>query len=173
MRRRGRIIVRQANRSHAARLHALIAANLDEGRLLPRSLPDLTAHADRFVIAVRGRRVMGCAELAPLSAQVAEVRSLVVDPHARGAGAGTMLVNEIRGRARRDGFDRLCAFTHAPGYFTRMGFSIVPHLWVPEKIATDCVSCALFRRCGQVAMVMELDSMTDQVVHDPAVVRPS
>ena len=84
-----------------------------------------------------------------------------------------MLVDEIRQRARREGFDRLCAFMHAPAYFARMGFSIVPHLWVPEKISTDCVSCALFRRCGQVAMVMELDSMTDQVVHDPAVVRQS
>jgi len=30
--------------------------------------------ADRFVVAIRGRRVVGCAELAPLSPQVAEVR---------------------------------------------------------------------------------------------------
>ena len=34
-----------------------------------------------------------------------------------------------------------------------MGFSIVPHLWLPEKIFTDCVKCPLFRQCGQYAMV--------------------
>ena len=38
----------------------------------------------------------------------------------------------------------------------RQNFSIVPHLWLPEKIATDCVSCPLFRQCGQYAMVMPL-----------------
>ena len=64
-----------------------------------------------------------------------------------------MLVEELRQRARREGFDKLCAFTHAPGYFSQMGFSIVPHLWLPEKIFTDCVKCPLFRRCGQYAMV--------------------
>ena len=41
-------------------------------------------------------------------------------------------------------------------FFVRQGFSIVPHLWLPEKISTDCVSCPLFRRCDQYAMVMTL-----------------
>jgi len=37
-----------------------------------------------------------------------------------------------------------------------MGFSIVPHIWVPEKVAHDCTSCALFRRCGQYAVTLPL-----------------
>ena len=32
----------------------------------------------------------------------------------------------------------------------------MPHLWVPEKIATDCLGCPLFRRCGQYAMMLPL-----------------
>ena len=64
-------------------------------------------------------------------------------------------------RARREGFDTLSAFTHAPGYFTPMGFSIVPHLWVTEKVYTDCVKCPQFRTCGQYAMVLPLDSLDD------------
>ena len=69
-------------------------------------------------------------------------------------------------RARREGYDKLCAFTHAPGYFIQMGFSIVPHLWIPEKIFTDCVKCPLFRQCGQYAMVLPLDSIADSVDSD-------
>ena len=38
-----------------------------------------------------------------------------------------------------------------------MGFSIVPHTWLPEKIMADCRNCALFRRCEQYAMVTDLD----------------
>ena len=50
----------------------------------------------------------------------------------------------------------LLAFTHAAGYFVHMGFSIVPHTWLPEKIEADCRSCALFRNCGQYAVMLPL-----------------
>jgi amino-acid N-acetyltransferase len=72
-----------------------------------------------------------------------------------------MIVDELRRRARRQGFDKLCAFTHAPGYFTHMGFSIVPHTWLLEKIFTDCVKCPQFLRCRQYAMAVPLDSAFD------------
>jgi amino-acid N-acetyltransferase len=173
MSRRSGIRLRTADSGHAPRLHALVSANLIEGHLLPRTLGDLTVHAERFVVALRRRTVIGCAELAPLSPQVAEVRSLAVRQSARHAGVGTMLVEELRQRARRDGFDRLCAFTHAPGYFIHLGFSIVPHLWLSEKIFTDCVKCPLFQRCGQYAMVLALDaSAIEPAGRDSALVAP-
>jgi len=161
MTRRARITLRTGETADARRLHALITAAQAEGHLLPRTLAEVTLHASRFVVAVRSRKIVGCAELAPLSPQVAEVRSLVVDPSARSLGVGGMIVEELRARARREGFDKLSAFTHAPGYFMPMGFSIVPHLWVAEKVYTDCVKCPQFRRCGQYAMVLPLESLHD------------
>lgn len=168
-----RIVLRAANPSHARKLHALIASNVEEGHLLPRALDELEIHADRFVIAVRGRAIVGCAELAPLGPHVAEVRSLAVDPSARAGGVGRMLVDELRRLARRGGFERLCAFTATPGYFSRMGFSIVPHLWLREKIFTDCVGCALFRRCGKYAMMVELEAARDQSGDGPGLSAPA
>ena len=156
-----RTTLRTAETHDARHIHALITANLVEGHLLPRTLDELTVHASRFVVATRGRKIVGCGELAPLSPQVAEVRSLAVDKSARHLGVGTMLVEELRVRARREGYDKLCAFTHAPGYFIQMGFSIVPHLWMPEKIFTDCVKCPLFQRCGQYAMVLPLEGVPE------------
>jgi amino-acid N-acetyltransferase len=158
---RGRVTLRTAETSEAKKLYALIQANLEEGHLLPRTLSELTVHAGRFVVAIRGRKIIGCAELAALSANVAEVRSLAVNASARGSRVGVMIVDELRRRARREGFERLCAFTHAPGYFTHIGFSIVPHTWLLEKIFTDCVKCPQFRQCGQYAMVVPLDSAFD------------
>ena len=72
-----------------------------------------------------------------------------------------MIVDELRRRARDEGFEKLCAFTHAPAYFIQMGFSIVPHTWLLEKLTTDCVKCPLFRACGQYAMVVPLESVYD------------
>jgi amino-acid N-acetyltransferase len=172
MNRRTRITVREATPSDARRLHALIVANQEEGHLLPRTLHEVTEHAPRFLVVQRGRTLVGCAELAPLSAGVAEVRSLAVDGRARGFGIGTRLVEEIRRRARREGFEKLCAFTHLPSFFVQMGFSIVPHLWLTEKVFADCVRCPLFRRCGQVAVVAPLDGVaaTDEQ-HPSSMVR--
>jgi amino-acid N-acetyltransferase len=158
---RGRITLRTAEESEARKLHALITANREEGHLLPRTLAELTVHATRFVVAVRARRIIGCAELAPLSTHVAEVRSLAVNRVDRGNGVGVMIVDELRRRARREGFEKLCAFTHTPGYFSGMGFSIVPHSWLLEKIFTDCLKCPLFKTCGQYGMVVPLDSAFD------------
>ena len=149
--------LRTGEPSEASALHALITANLEEGHLLPRTLSELVAHAPQFVVAVRGRRIVGCAELVALSKTVAEVRSLAVARTERGSGIGRQLVDELRRRAKRNGFEKLCAFTHTPAYFIHMGFSIVPHLWLTEKVYTDCVKCPLFRTCGQYAMVVPLD----------------
>ena len=154
------LTLRAAVAADAPQLHALIASHLEEGRLLPRALGELAIHAPRFVVAVEassaGDRIVGCAELAPLSASVAEVRSLVVGREARRKGLGLRMVDDLGRRARRDGFNRICAFAHDPKFFIGLGFSIVPHTWVPEKIARDCHTCPLFRNCGQYAVVLDL-----------------
>ena len=89
------VTFRQASADDAAAVHHLIAANLEVGHLLPRTMDDVVTHAPRFVVAESGGRVVACAELAPLSATVAEVRSLVVDEHLRGRQIGPRLVAEL------------------------------------------------------------------------------
>lgn len=164
--------LRSATAADAPALHALIASHVEEGHLLPRRLDELTVHSSRFVVAVvtsKGvDRIVGCAELAPLSAAVAEVRSLVVGRDARRVGLGRRLVEELGRRARREGFARLCAFAHEPKFFVGLGFSIVPHTWVPEKIAHDCASCPLFRTCGQYAMLLELSAIAQNLASEAA-----
>ena len=150
------LTLRAATAADAPAIHALILDHLQEGHLLPRRLEEIEAHAGRFVVAADGARIVACAELAPLSPTVAEVRSLVVSGSVRHLRLGRRLVDELVRRASTAGFTRLCAFAHAPAYFVRMGFSIVPHPWVPEKIETDCRTCPLFRRCGQYAVTLPL-----------------
>ena len=162
--------LRPATAEDAPAIHALIAKYQAAGRLLPRPEEEIARHADRFLVITDGpavatfgrfgeagaETVMGCAELAPLSHTVAEVRSLVVDEQARGLGFGRLLVDTIADEARLAGFRTVCAFTHDPAYFVRLGYSLVPHAWLPAKIAHDCAGCALFRQCGQDAVRLQL-----------------
>jgi len=147
-------VVREAAAADAPAIHQLILDNLQSGHLLPRSLADVTARASRFTVVVDGGGVvLACGELAPLNASVAEVRSLVVREQARGRKLGRVIVDELRRRARAGRYRTLCAFTHDPRFFVRFGFSIVPHTWLPEKVAADCWSCSQFQKCGQYAVV--------------------
>ncbi len=153
----------------AEALFALITSHAREGHLLPRELNELRRNAHRFVVCEVDGELKACAELAPLSQRVSEVRSLVVSEGYRRVGLATRLVEELRRRAIAAGFEMLCAFTHDARFFVRQNFSIVPHLWLPEKISTDCVSCPLFRTCQQYAMVMDLRNV--QRFSAPATVR--
>jgi len=150
------LIIRQATRADTEALHGLISEHLDEGHLLPRSRDDLRRHAERFVVCEVAGDLTACAELAPLSPRVAEVRSLVVSRRFRRVGLAARLITELRARGVRAGFETLCAFTHDPRFFVRQNFSIVPHVWLAEKITHDCLGCPLFRTCGQYAMVFPL-----------------
>ena len=155
-------VLRTAVRSDAKKIHELIQRNQQAGHLLPRQLGELTSRIDRFVVGVDRRgSIVACGELAPLSSSRAEIRSLVVSEKHRGRGLGRRLVDELKLRARTSGYDNLCVFAHQPAYFAHMGFSIVPHTWLPEKITADCRNCALFRKCEQYAMVTDLDAMPE------------
>jgi amino-acid N-acetyltransferase len=148
--------IQRGRPDQAEAMHALIMGALDEGHLLPRSLDDLRRHAERFLVIMAGDMLVGCAELAPLSGTVAEVRSLVIDGAHRGKRLGPALIESLGATARREQFGTLCAFTHEATHFVRLGFTIVPHTWLPEKIATDCVACPKFRACGQYAVALPL-----------------
>lgn len=164
------VTFREASARDAADIHRLISDNLEVGHLLPRTFDDIVEHAPRFVVAEHEGQVLACAELAPLSRTVAEVRSLVVDQEARGNQIGPRLVTELARGAAARGYATLCAFTHQPSHFVRMGFTIVPHMWVPEKISHDCTSCPLFRRCGQYAVTLPLRAGVQIRPEQPAAV---
>jgi amino-acid N-acetyltransferase len=149
----GAVVSRQGHAGDAQAILDLITANLSAGHLLPRSLSEITACATRFRVAERDGTMLACGELAHLSPGVAEVRSLVVHESARGLGLGRMIIDQLRRRARTEQYRTLCAFTHDPRFFVSLGFSIVPHFWLPEKVAADCWSCPKFRKCGQYAVV--------------------
>ena len=148
--------LRSAELADVGQIHRLITENLEAGHLLPRTVEDLEQHAARFIVATLDERVIGCAELAPLSPGVAEVRSLVVDAPHRGQHVESRLVAHVAAAGTARGFSTLCAFTHEPSRFVHMGFTIVPHTSVSEKIAHDCTSCLLFRHCGRSTVMLPL-----------------
>ena len=138
-----------------AKLHALITAQ-PRGR--PPAAADArassTVHASASSSPCADGTIVGCAELAPLSPHVAEVRSLVVD----GARARQRRRRDARRRAAaaraRAGFEKLCAFTHDARLFHPAWASrSCRTCGCRRKSSPTASTCPLFRRCGQYAMV--------------------
>ena len=127
------VVFRTGEPGDAPALNALINAHREEGHLLPRREDEIRTRASRFVVAEVDGVVMACAELVPLSARMAEVRSLVVSSELRRHGVATKLVDALETRAKAERFQSLLALAHDPRFFIRHNFSIVPHEWLSEK----------------------------------------
>src|SRR5262245_28716484 len=72
------VTMRCGTPADAEALYRLISTHQAEGHLLPRDLDEIRRRASRFVVGEADGELQACAELAPLSGAVAEVRSLVV-----------------------------------------------------------------------------------------------
>jgi len=145
---------RKARIGDVAAIHRLIAHYAGQGLLLPRSEADVRVHFRRFLVLEDERRVIGCVALEPYSAELAEIRSLAVDPEIRGRGLGARLVKAALDEARRRRIARVFAVTHAPEFFGRQGFTLSTRWALPEKIARDCRTCPKASTCELVAVVV-------------------
>jgi amino-acid N-acetyltransferase len=131
--------------THAARsavladaddIQRLIAAFVDDGLMLPRSVEDVEAAIDDFVVVVdRHDRVQACAALHSYCPSLAEVASVAVDRGAQGMGLGTLAVRSVEAMARQREISELFALSLAEAFFESLGYEPVPLDRFPEKVA--------------------------------------
>jgi amino-acid N-acetyltransferase len=134
----------------------MIAHHASQGLMLPRSARALTATWNSYVVAESGGEIVGCGSLHSFSNETAELCALATATDVAPAGTGRALVDALVERARMQRMQRVFALTLAPGFFSKMGFTIVEHRELPLKVWTDCVACPKYGNCDEVAMVRDL-----------------
>lgn len=149
--------VRQARLSDVKAIHHLLMLWSAKGMLLPRPLTQLYTHVRDFVVICTtdedGREtVRGCCALAIFWEDLAEIRSIAVDPDMCGQGYGRRLLEAAVEEARNLGLTRLFALTYQEAFFARMGFAVVGKDELPQKVWTDCINCPKFPDCDEIAM---------------------
>lgn len=128
--------------------------------MLSRSLAELYDNMrDYFVYDETGEIVGACA-LHICWEDLAEIRSLCVIPGFRKRGVGRTLVNECLKEAREFRVERVFLLTYQDQFFGRFGFRTIEKTELPQKIWTDCVKCAKFPLCDEIAMVTNLQEST-------------
>ncbi|MDB5358470.1 MAG: argA [Phycisphaerales bacterium] len=149
-------MIRSATIHDVPRIQQIINSHAELGKMLFKSYAQLYEDLRDFGVYEADGRVVGCAALTIIWADLAEVRSLAVEEGFRGKGVGRHLVQWTVQEARRLGIARLMALTYEQVFFEKLGFKVVPKETLPLKVWSDCVRCPKRDACDEIAVVREL-----------------
>ncbi len=134
-------MIRSARIADIPEIHGLITMFAERGLMLFRTPTELYESVRSFLVCEKDGRVVGCCALDVLWKDMAEIRSLAVDPACQGDGIGSELVHASMEEARRLGIPKIVSLTYRRAFFERIGFKVVPFKALPHKVWTGCVSC--------------------------------
>ena len=146
--------VRKAKLPDAVNIFDLVNSLSGDGTLLRRNYAEVCENVRDFTVAESESGVfLGCGALHLYGPHLAEVRSIVVKPEAKGQGAGGKLIQALIAEAEDQGVTTVSLFTRIPDFFFNFGFRIVDRTALPDKIYKDCQTCPRLYACDEVAMV--------------------
>jgi amino-acid N-acetyltransferase len=150
----GGAIVRKAKLQDAVNIFELVNSLSGDGTLLRRSYAEICENVRDFTVAESESGVfLGCGALHLYGPHLAEVRSIVVKPEAKGQGAGGKVLQALLAEAEDQGVTAVCLFTRIPDFFFHFAFRVVDRTALPDKIYKDCQTCPRLYACDEVAMV--------------------
>ena len=152
-------MIRQAKYKDVESIQNLLRIFSETGKVLFRSLDDITENILSFWIYEKNNDIAGVYSLKTGWGRFVELRSLVVDPQYSNQGIGTKMVEESIKNALLTDCDTLFVLTYAVPMFARLGFRVVDKEKLPHKVWNDCNACLHQENCDETAMVISLVSM--------------
>ncbi|MBO4207110.1 amino-acid N-acetyltransferase [Micromonospora echinofusca] len=129
-------MVRRARTADVRGIRRLIDTYTDERRLLSKATVTLYEDVQEFWVAVRAGdgTVVGCGALHVMWEDLAEIRTVAVDPGCRGQRIGHRIVAELIGAARELGVARIFVLTFETRFFGSFGFVEIDGAPVPPPV---------------------------------------
>ena len=150
------MLTRPATVRDVPAIAGLITEFAQRGKMLFRSHAELYEAIRDFVVAEEGGEIVGTGALEIVWADLAEVRSLAVNPRHHGKGVGRALVHAVVEEARRLDIQRVFALTYEQLFFEKLGFHVVDKSALPLKVWSGCIKCPKRDGCDEIAMVRTL-----------------
>ena len=151
-------MIRKALISDVKNIQQLINSFSGEGVVLPRSLSELYDNLRDYSVYCHGTEetICGTCAIHVCWENLAEIRSLVVREDCGKRGVGKALVESCLAEAHTLGIRRVFVLTYKESFFEKLGFRTIDKADLPHKIWADCLKCAKFPDCDEVAMEKEL-----------------
>jgi amino-acid N-acetyltransferase len=130
------ILIRRARTADVRGIRRLIDLYVSDRRLLTKATVALYEDVQEFWVAERSSdgSVVGCGALHVMWEDLAEVRTVAVDPQCRGQKIGHSLVSELLDAARDLGVHRVFVLTFETAFFASFGFAPIDGTPVVQSI---------------------------------------
>jgi amino-acid N-acetyltransferase len=126
--------VRRARTEDVRGIRRLLDLYSMDRLLLSKATVTLYEDVQEFWVASQAEAVIGCGALHVMWEDLAEIRTLAVDPQLRGRGVGRRIVTELLSTARRIGVARVFVLTFEVEFFSRFGFVEIDGAPVPPAV---------------------------------------
>jgi len=151
------ITIRKAIIGDVGRIQSLVNHYASKETMLGLSLSEIYDQVRDFTVAEGPRRALiGVCALHVIWDDLAEIRSLAVDPKVRRRGVGRSLVEHCLEEARSLQIPKVFALTYQAEFFRRIGFERVDKSELPHKVWRDCLKCTKFPNCDETAVLKVL-----------------
>lgn len=128
------IEVRRARTSDVRGIRRLVDVYSPQRRLLSKATVTLYEDIQEFWVAVADAEIVGCGALHVMWEDLAEIRTVAVDPAVRGQKIGHRLVTALLDHARELGVRRVFALTFETSFFASFGFVAIDGAPVPHAV---------------------------------------
>ena len=133
------IAVRRARTGDVRAIRALIDTFSPDGRLLSKATVTLYEDVLEFWVAVDGDTVVGCGAMHVMWEDLAEIRTVAVDPEFRGRKIGHQIVAHLLDTARELCVRRVFCLTFETRFFGSFGFTEIDGAAVPHSVYEQLV----------------------------------
>ena len=148
---------KKANLSDIESMQKLILPEVESGIILLRTEDEVATNIRSYTLAFMDDELVGFCALHIHTADLSEIRSLIVKENIRGQKIGESLVKHCLDEAITLGVKRVLSLTYKSSFFVRMGFVEIPKETLPEqKIWADCIKCKHFPVCNEVSLIKNL-----------------
>ena len=156
-------VAQRASVNDAREIQRLISYWAEEtGDVLPRTEGEIYETIRDFVVvparpdAGAGSGLLAAGALHVEWRDLAEIKSLVVDPRAQGKGLGRVVVEACLDEAVELGLKTVFALTTTPAFFERLGFRVAGVSAFPRKVWNECFRCPKYDNCDEIAVSIDL-----------------
>lgn len=149
-------MIQKASLEDVDQIKTLVDFYASKNRMLSRSLSYLYEHVRDYLVYKEGNLVVGCAALHIDWKNLAEVKSLAVDPRYMNKGVGKALLSACIEEAKALGIPEVFTLTLETDFFLKNGFKKVSKDRLPMKIWGECMQCNKYPNCDEEALVYRI-----------------
>lgn len=130
--------MRPARTPDVPRIARLVAGYADDRILLHKETVTYYEDVQEFRVAIGpDDEIVGCGALHVMWEDLAEIRTLAVDPGWHGRGVGHGLLEVLLAQAVELGVSRVFCLTFEVDFFTRHGFEVIEGTPVPPEVYAE------------------------------------